>query len=242
MGITDQALESLAHTVPMLETLSLARIGAGLHAGAGLAKLLATTPLIRRLDLEDASALTDAVLSALTPSPTSPRSILEHLSINRCTTLTDPAILSLVTSYTHLRILEADSTSITESTAKAIIKTFRERGFDNSMLSILDTRLMRRVGKEVAHEIRPRQGRRGYFARHFRYFDPPSTSQTNTGDLFECDSSRVVVRSFFGSTSVDTAVAMREQTAEGRRRRSLMRFSEDSRGGVEDSRASCIIS
>lgn len=241
IGIADRALESLAHTVPMLESLSLARIGVGLHVGAGLVKLLATTPLIRRLDLEDASTLTDAVLSALAPSPAFSISVLEHLSINRCTTFTDPAILSLVTSSPKLRILEADSTTITESTAKAIIKTFRDRGADDSMLSILDTRLMRRLSKEVADEIRPRQGRRGYFARHFQYFDPPSTGTPKAGELHECDPTRVVVRSFFGSTSVDTAVAAREHTA-GRRRRSLLRFSEDSRGGVEDSRASCIVS
>lgn len=244
IGITDRALESLAHAVPSLETMSLARIGAGLHAGAGLVKFFATTPLLRRLDLEDGSALTDAVLAALVHPHSSPPSVLEYLSINRCTTFSDAAIFTLVTSSPKLVALEADSTTITESTAKSIIRIFRERGVPDSILSVLDTRLMRRLSMvpEVAEEIRPRHGRRGYFARHFRYFDPPSDNSSTPAELFECDSARVVVRSFFGSTSVDTAVAARERSAEVRRRRSLMRFIEDTAGGLEDPRASCVVS
>ncbi|KAF7972206.1 hypothetical protein HWV62_18696 [Athelia sp. TMB] len=56
--LTDNACANLAHTMPRLELLELAGIGAELR-DEGLVRLLETTPLIRKLDLEDASSISD---------------------------------------------------------------------------------------------------------------------------------------------------------------------------------------
>uniref|UniRef100_V5EN44 Uncharacterized protein n=2 Tax=Kalmanozyma brasiliensis (strain GHG001) TaxID=1365824 RepID=V5EN44_KALBG len=68
-ALTDRACISLAHAVPSLEVLEMANIGAALK-DAGLVKLFATTPQLQKLDLERATHITDAVLSALTPPET----------------------------------------------------------------------------------------------------------------------------------------------------------------------------
>ncbi|KAF9513896.1 hypothetical protein BS47DRAFT_1295613 [Hydnum rufescens UP504] len=68
-NLTDRCCSNLAHTVPQLEFLELAGIGAGLE-DAGLVRLLKTTPFIRKIDLEDATHITDDVLAAITPSLT----------------------------------------------------------------------------------------------------------------------------------------------------------------------------
>lgn len=65
-ALTDRTCMSLSHAVPQLEVLEMANIGAGLK-DAGLVKLFATVPQLRKLDLERATQITDAVLSALTP-------------------------------------------------------------------------------------------------------------------------------------------------------------------------------
>ncbi|SJX60638.1 uncharacterized protein SRS1_11866 [Sporisorium reilianum f. sp. reilianum] len=65
-ALSDRACISLAHAVPMLEVLEMANIGAALK-DAGLVKLFATTPQLQKLDLERATQITDAVVSALTP-------------------------------------------------------------------------------------------------------------------------------------------------------------------------------
>ncbi|KAJ7147965.1 hypothetical protein C8R46DRAFT_537532 [Mycena filopes] len=66
--LTDAACSNLAHAVPNLEYLELAGIGSSLEDD-GLIRLLNTTPLLKRLDLEDASSITDAVIATLTPAP-----------------------------------------------------------------------------------------------------------------------------------------------------------------------------
>ncbi|SPO42597.1 uncharacterized protein PSANT_00280 [Moesziomyces antarcticus] len=65
-ALTDRACVSLSHAVPRLEVLELSNIGPALK-DAGLVKLLATVPQLQKLDLERATQITDAVLSALTP-------------------------------------------------------------------------------------------------------------------------------------------------------------------------------
>ncbi|SNX81920.1 uncharacterized protein MEPE_00625 [Melanopsichium pennsylvanicum] len=65
-ALTDGCLVSLSHAVPHLEVLELANIGPALKDN-GLVKLFSTTPQLRKIDLERATHITDAVLSALTP-------------------------------------------------------------------------------------------------------------------------------------------------------------------------------
>lgn len=72
LSLTDRTCTHLSHAVPELEILELAGIGAAIE-DAGLIRLLKTTPLIRKLDLEDASRITDDVLLAITPIPLPPQ-------------------------------------------------------------------------------------------------------------------------------------------------------------------------
>lgn len=65
--LTDHACSHLAHSVPKLEFLELAGIGPELRDD-GVIRLLETTPLIRKIDFEDATEITDDVLEVLTPS------------------------------------------------------------------------------------------------------------------------------------------------------------------------------
>lgn len=65
-ALTDRTCISLSHAAPQLEVLELANIGAGLK-DVGLVKLFATVPQLQKLDLERATQITDAVLSAFTP-------------------------------------------------------------------------------------------------------------------------------------------------------------------------------
>jgi len=69
--LTDTACSNLSYSVPHLEFLELAGIGTDLK-DAGLIRLLSTTPHIRRLDLEDAADITNAVLTTITPIPEPP--------------------------------------------------------------------------------------------------------------------------------------------------------------------------
>lgn len=64
--LTDIACSNLAHSVPKLEFLEMAGIGGDVK-DEGLVRMLGTTPNIRRLDLEDAVEITDAVIKAITP-------------------------------------------------------------------------------------------------------------------------------------------------------------------------------
>ncbi|CAG8712153.1 13659_t:CDS:2, partial [Acaulospora colombiana] len=65
------ACSVLAYSVPKLEFLELAGVGGEVHDD-GLIKLLQNAPLIRKLDLEDATEITDAVLDCLTPEVRTP--------------------------------------------------------------------------------------------------------------------------------------------------------------------------
>lgn len=65
-ALTDRACVSLSHALPSLEVLELANIGPAIK-DAGLVKLFATVPRLQKLDLERATQITDAALSALSP-------------------------------------------------------------------------------------------------------------------------------------------------------------------------------
>lgn len=64
--LTDRSCVYLAHAVPNLQYLELANIGPAVR-DEGIIKLLETTPLIQRIDLEGASELGEHVVEAVTP-------------------------------------------------------------------------------------------------------------------------------------------------------------------------------
>ncbi|KAJ4485670.1 hypothetical protein J3R30DRAFT_3655049 [Lentinula aciculospora] len=255
--LTDIACSHLAHAVPRLEFLELAGIGEDL-GDEGLIRLLNTTPLIRRLDLEDATEITDAVLFAITPRPLDPTSsskpaelepghALEHLVISYAIGITDDALLLLIQSCTRLKVLEADNTRMGSS----VLQKFCELQRPGSKIVAVDCRsIPENVVKELAPLIRPRRGWRGWDARKLRFLDGRDFG-VNKGERNkekeaimkvalgqdELDEKRVVVKTFYSWQTVDAVWSARDKRRKAIARRKATESSEtdaediDSAGG-----------
>jgi F-box/leucine-rich repeat protein 2/20 len=181
--LTSTGLSRLAHSLPTLEILELSRIGPSLRS-AGLVEFLSSTPLLRKLDLEDADSLTDDVLFSLAANAPS----LTHLLISSCSSFTDVGLSAIATQCEKLRVLEADGTAMGADTARRYIAlakvramkaqeeaaTAAEGGEDidplvrskyPAVLSVLDSRTVaRRLSRELAKGlVRTRNGQRGYW-------------------------------------------------------------------------------
>jgi len=220
--LTDHACSHLAHTVPKLEFLELAGIGSELRDD-GLVRLLKTTPLIRKLDLEDATEVTDAVLVALTPSelplpaiftrtrlPPEPGHALEHLILSYANVESE-TLSSFVRACPSLRILEADNTRITGLVLKDFVHLARKRKMTNAKIVAVDCRSVGEYAvKEVAPYTRPRIGWRSWHARKLGYLDARDDERLNVGQD-ECDPSRIAVKTFHSWQTVDAVKAEREK-------------------------------
>ncbi|KAJ6623147.1 hypothetical protein B0H10DRAFT_2162626 [Mycena sp. CBHHK59/15] len=222
--LTDAACSNLAYTVPQLEFLELSGIGGSLE-DEGLLRLLNTTPSIKRLDLEDASAISDAVIAALTPSPPeeykdagnpkpTPESPLEHLIISGALDVTDDALLVL-------SVLEADNTRMGSAVLKEFIWTIRRRQLVDAKIVAIDCRgFGEALLKDLAGSTRPRKGWRAYGARGLKYLD---ARDGNAEDLKigqdECDEHRVVIKTFYSWQTVDAVQSAREKRRKARTRR-----------------------
>lgn len=223
--LTDTACSNLAYSVPRLEFLELAGIGETLKDD-GLVHLLDTTPFIRKLDLEDASDITDAVLEALTPEPAveaegltssktteppQPGHVLEHLTVSCATSLTNEAFRALIRGCPRLRVLEADSTSISGTVLKDFVRQVRERGINDAGLVVVDCRSVgERTIKDVVVNTRPRKGWRSWEARKLGYLDGRDGENLKVGQD-ECDEKRVVIKSFYSWQTVDAVWHVRER-------------------------------
>ncbi|KAF8559938.1 RNI-like protein [Imleria badia] len=223
--LTDTACSNLAHSVPRLEFLELAGIGKTLKDD-GLVHLLGTTPFIRKLDLEDASDITDAVLEVLTPepaveeeSPTSskkteppqPGHALEHLTVSCATNLTNDAFKALIRGCSKLRVLEADGTFISGMVLKDFVRQVCERGINDAGLVVVDCRSVgERSVKDMVVNTRPRKGWRTWEARKLGYLDGRDGEELKVGQD-ECDEKRVVIKSFYSWQTVDAVRHMRER-------------------------------
>jgi F-box/leucine-rich repeat protein 2/20 len=222
--LTDMACSNLAHAVPHLEYLEMAGVGAGLKDD-GLIRLLNTTPHIRRLDLEDAIDLTDSVLSAITPpiesadqKQDSPQSgyALEWLIVSHASNLTDEALLAVIHACPKLRVLEADDTKLSGSTLKEFVTLCRQRRASDARVVAIDCRgVVEGVVKELGSKgaLRPRLGVRAFWARRLGYVD--GKDEMCEEDLKigydECDSEKVIVKTFYSWQSVDTVRSAREK-------------------------------
>lgn len=187
--LTDIAASHLAHTVPRLEFFEMGGIGGDVRE-EGLIRLFRTTPWIRKIDLEDAADVGDALIDAITPDPSSsdivspalpalvdgpapqPGHALEDLIISHAIGVGNDALLALVRRCTRLRVVEADGTRISPAIVKEFVKLSRERGMRDARLVAIDCRS---VGdgatKEIFSLIRPRMGWRAYGARKLGYLD-----------------------------------------------------------------------
>ncbi|KAF7302940.1 hypothetical protein MKEN_01256500 [Mycena kentingensis (nom. inval.)] len=233
--LTDTVCANLAHAVPQLEFLELAGIGSSIE-DEGLIRLLDTTPLLRRLDLEDASAITDAVLATLTPaldddgdvimaSPgsDSEESRLEHLVISGAMEVTDDAVLALIRGCRRLRVLEADSTRVGPAVMRAFVRTVREREVADAKFVAIDCRgFNEALLKELAPQVRPRRGWVAYGARALGFLDARDEQEDELKAGLgqdELDPKRVVVKTFYGWQTVDKVQAAREKRRKARTRR-----------------------
>jgi len=269
--LTDIAASHLAHAVPKLEFFEMGGIGGEIRE-EGLIRLFETTPWIRKVDLEDAAEVGDALIEVLTPDPSSsdvaspvladgpvpqPGHALEDLIISHAIGVTNDALLALVRRCTRLRVLEADGTRISPTTVQEFVKLSRERRARDARLVAIDCR---GVGdgatKNIFPLIRPRMGWRAYGARKLSYLDSrddeyadiaaevggsDSGRKDESAVMDECDSDRVVVKTFYTWQVVDNVKAAREKRAKankaaGKGRDRRRRLSDDlgvgSAGGV----------
>lgn len=217
--LSDTACSNLSHSVPKLEYLELAGIG-GVLKDAGLIRLLKNTPYIRRLDLEDATDITDAVLAELTPAvvPEGPQSefqvghALQHLILSHAANITDAAVLALIRSCCHLTVLHLDNTAIKGAVLREFVALNRQRKAINSKIVAVDCRgIGEGLVKELSVSTRPRMGWRSYAARKLMFLD----SRDETEDLGvgqdECDEHRVVLKTFYSWQTVDAVRLAREK-------------------------------
>ena len=225
--LTDIACSHLAYATPQLELLELGGIGGELKDD-GIIRLLQTLPNIRKLDLEDASDITDNVLRAVTPPPPSdditqdhrvPGHALEHLIVSYAVQLSNEAFLALMKNCTRLRVLEADSTRLSVASVKEFVKLARERNAKDATMVAIDCRSMNEATvKELTDSIRPRLGWRAYEARRLAYVDGRDDEALGVGQD-ECDPQRVVLKTFASWQTVDAVAAARSKRRKGWRRR-----------------------
>lgn len=240
--ITDIACSNLAHSVPNLEFLEMAGIGEDLK-DEGLIRLLKNTAMIRRLDLEDASDITDAIIASITPSthaeppnalghlPLEPGHALEQLTISYATNISDNALLALLRGCPKLKVLEADNTRIGAAVLKEFVKLSRERAMENAKIVAVDCRgINEPLVKELSSVTRPRLGWREYGARKLKYLDARDgvLEDLKVGQD-ECDEKRVVLKSFYSWQTVDAVNTAREK----RRKAGSRRKANESAGSVE---------
>ena len=227
--LTDIACSHLAYAMPQLEILELGRVGGDLKDD-GIVRLLETLPNLRKLDLEDAIEITDDVLRAITPHPSSdgikrdlriPGHALEHLIVSSAVQLSDEDFLALIRNCTRLRCLEADSTRIAASTVKEFVKLARERNALDATMVAIDCRSMNEGAvKKLDDSTRPRLGWRAYEARRLAYLDGRDDEALGIGQD-ECDPRRVVLKTFASWQTVDAVATARSKRRKGWRRRDI---------------------
>ena len=252
--LTDHACSHLAYAVPRLELLELAGIGPDLRDD-GLVRLLGTTPGLRKLDLEDATDISDAVLAALTPHvdedtdatpsrvppPPPPQTghALEHLAVSHAGNLTNEALLALVRACPRLRVLEADSTRFSGDTLREFVRLARARKERDATVVAIDCRgVSESTVRAVAPETRPRRGWRAWDGRRLGFVDArdeEGRALMNTAGQGqdECDERRVVVKTFYSWQTVDAVKVAREKRRKAARRGQSA--SGSSAGGGESS-------
>lgn len=240
--LTDTACSNIAYAVPQLEFLEIAGIGADLKDD-GLVRLLETTPHIRRIDLEDATDISDSVLSCLTPvaeisapptssmaarreeeGPPQPGHALEWLSVSHAGNLTDDAFLALIRACPKLRVLEADNTRMSGSTLKEFVDVNRQRRALDAKVVAIDCRnVVEGVVKDLSASgvSRPRLGVRAFWARRLGYTD--GKDEACEEDLKvgqdECDPKKVVVKTFYSWQTVDAVKSARDKRRKATSRR-----------------------
>ncbi|EPQ60313.1 RNI-like protein [Gloeophyllum trabeum ATCC 11539] len=225
--LTDIACSNLAHCVPRLELFEMAGIGGHLN-DEGLIRMLNTTPHIRKIDLEDAMDISDAVLRSLTPvnhspsqrkSPETPQvgQELEHLVVSYAVNITNEALLGLIRNCPRLRVLEADSTRMTGKTLQEFVRLAHSRRMADAGVVAIDCRgVSESAVTDVSKLTRPRLGWRAHEAKKLAYLDARDDEDLGVGQD-ECDDKRVVVKTFYSWETVDAVRVARDRKRKTRR-------------------------
>lgn len=201
--VSDKMCTAIAHGVPQLEFLEMAAVSSEVKDD-GLLRLFKTTSKIRKIDLEDAADITDAVLDCLVPTPRTPPDnetvatkdeepqpgeMLEHLVISYAGLISPAAMGRVVKGCKRLRVLEADNTRITGSVIRDFVsrRRHREKGLllsetsgnpmeqPGSEIIAIDCRgVSEECIRDVQAYTRPRRGWRGWEARELGYEDQRS--------------------------------------------------------------------
>lgn len=120
--LSSNGIKALGHLLPDLEGLQLT--GVTSITDAALEPILASTPRLTHLELEDLAELTNSLLSEhLAKAPCAPS--LEHLSISYCENLGDTGMLPVFRSCTNLKTVFMDNTRISDlalAEAAAMVK------------------------------------------------------------------------------------------------------------------------
>ena len=199
-NISDSGVGALAYCMAELEFLELAGLGSALGV-EGLVRLLRTTTAIRKLDLEDATELTDAVLEHITPSTLPPArkgqdpdpqpgEKLEHVTISSAQEVSPEAMCRLIKGCKNLRVFEADNTRISSAVIREFVtrrraREKRERSTRSgsnvgagtttavgSEIVAIDSRWVSDTTvRDLMNATRPRRGFRSWEARDMVYED-----------------------------------------------------------------------
>lgn len=237
--LTDDACSNLAYSVPQLEFLEMAGIGSDLKDG-GLIRLLTTTPFIRRLDLEDAPELSDALLATITPvadrplhqcAESQPGHALEQLNISYAAQVSDDALLDLIRRCPRLVCLEVDNTRVGGAVLAEFVRLKRKRKTVDAKIVVVDCRnISAGLVQDLSGSTRPRKGWRAHAARKLLFLDAKdgNMDELKVGQD-ECDEKRVVLKSFYSWQTVDAVKAVRE-----RKRKSMRRGANESMSDIEE--------
>ncbi|KAK0722746.1 hypothetical protein B0T26DRAFT_640712 [Lasiosphaeria miniovina] len=140
--LTSHGVKSLGYVLPDLEGLQLT--GVTTLTEDALEPILASTPHLALLELEDLAELTNTLLSEhLAKAPCAPK--LEHLSISYCESLGDPGMLPVIRNCTRLKSVFMDNTRISDlvlAEAAAMVRKRATPGRQRSALPIIGLSLV----------------------------------------------------------------------------------------------------
>ncbi|KAL2819351.1 hypothetical protein BDW59DRAFT_121724 [Aspergillus cavernicola] len=128
-GLSDTGVGSLAHNVPLLEGLRLS--GCSELTDDSIVPIIQTAPHLTHIELEELERLTNKTLIELAKSPCA--SVLEHLNVSYCESLSDPGMLLVMKSCLALRFVEMDNTRISDLTLSEASFRVRRRGYDDNL-------------------------------------------------------------------------------------------------------------
>ncbi len=125
--LSNSGVKTLGHFVPELEGFQLTGIRS--VTDEALEPILASTPRLTHLDLEDLAELTNTILSEhLAKAPCAP--ILQHLSISYCENLGDAGMIPVLRNCKALRSVDMDNTRISDlvlAEAAAMVRNRTDR-------------------------------------------------------------------------------------------------------------------